>query len=996
MLLFFLTETFLLPVPIVYLVAANSIRDKPLDTDLELRSIINRIQGRWQHAYGPAPRLNDLIDGLRDSDPDIVHFSGHGSSTERLVILNDDAAPKEISRATLEELFKNFKDKIRVVVLSACYSETQAKLIAKHIDCVIGVSGTLDDSDAAKYSQQFYGALVAGRSVQKAHDEAKIVLTDVPAKHKPTLQIRTGCDADSIFVGNVAPRKGRNSSVKSAPTASASKTTPTTANSGTDRKKAFQQAVKRFGISADAFSIVKIIDPDGSSVTRYEIVNLRCQRGEISTLCWRSRSSSGLVTAPDLESGATNLGIDWVTEPDSAPETFEDLLKNLGTMRGEFTFDPPIKVGKSRSFAWTVKILNGDALNAWEFESLYALDKRTHVSKKPLGRKPVEFCAQLVWFPVQKLSIGLRLPPSQKSQPELKYFALKDSRPQSLPSDQVFRDGKVRSYPEEGSAWERDNAKWERNIDAASTEGIVVATAGPPETVVEYPTVGSYYSMDWTLPDHPLASGIDRLRSETEEIRNRLLVHKEKQQVPPEGTVANRLSGLFLEVHEIARKITKAKDPSFTTALMIWNRQERRMVTVSVCRNKDKVTHKDLEFWLPFGLGIAGACFRTGPDFVRYARDLDHGDPERPENYLPLPKSQHHAYLLSIAIDHPEWTDELRDRPNAQRCRQLVGVLSLGSTLSASQLGRYCGATPDTEEMRALRDACQTKMNAISNLLLEEAGVIDPSQDPKTSLGQMRAGLLDISGITHEPDLSWKAPVPASHLPYKVVAFDFDGTLLRGQGFNFSWETVWERLGFDKEIQSQLKRKYRKQAGKNASPADRIKAYKEWCEGAVAHFKTRGLTRDKLREMSKSTVLTANCREALAELRSAGIVTVLISGGLDTFLQDVFPEYKQYFDFVFINELLFEPDGKVAGVNASAFDFEGKADALQYVNGRTGTAVADTVFVGDHFNDEYAMLHVSKAIAYPPSDDVTKGLCHVEISEDNLLKVLPHILSPIS
>lgn len=971
--------------PTVYLIAANTLRERPLDTDLEFRSIINRLQGGWRHAYGPAPRLADIIDGIRNNNPDIVHFSGHGSSTERLVILDDNAEAKEVSRTTLEELFATLKNKIRVVVLSACYSETQATLIAKHIDCVIGVSGTLDDSDAAKYSERFYTALVAGRSVQMAHSEASIILTDVLAMHKPTLIVKPGCDADAVLFEDIAPRKR-----------SASKSRPATTINPSARKTAFQRSAARLGISADAFRIVKIVNPDGSSVSRYEIENLRCRRGEISALCWRSRSGSGLVNAPNLDPGTADSGIDWVTEQDPPPRTFGDVLQNLGTIRGQFTFEPPIKAGQSRSFSWTVSILNGDALDAWEFESLYPDNQRKHVNDKSLGRKPTEFFAQLVWFPIQRLSIGLRLPPSQTSRPQFKYFALKSSRPQSLPVDQVFRDGKLWAYPDEKTDWPRENAKWERNIDVAQTEAVTSSADTTPDLIVDCPTVGGYYSLDWTLPDHPLETEIERLRSETEEVRSRLLLHRRTQPVPSTLTVEDRIADLFLDVHKTARTITGAKDPSFTTTLMTWDRQQRRMVTVEVCRNKENAAPSDFEFWLPFGLGLAGTCFRTAPDAVRYEHDLDHGDTERPEIYLPLPGAQHHAYLLSLAIDHPQWTEEMKSKPDAQRCRQLVGVLSLGSTSPASKLRRYCGSKLEPEDMRRLRDACQEKMNAIANLLLEEAGVIDHAPGPDTGPDAIGFELPDKSGLIHEPKPSWKIPDTASRLPFKLVAFDFDGTLLRGKSFSFSWETVWERLGFQKDIQNQLKRKYRLQAGKNATPAERIGAYKDWCDGAVQHFKSRSLTRDKLREMSKSNVLTVNCREALRELRSVGVVTALISGGLNTFLEDVFPDCRDYFDFIFINELLFESDGKISGVRATAFDFEGKADALQYINGRIGGAVGETVFVGDHFNDEPAMLHVAKAIAYPPSDDATKAVCHVEIAEDNLLKVLPHILFPVS
>jgi HAD superfamily phosphoserine phosphatase-like hydrolase len=227
---------------------------------------------------------------------------------------------------------------------------------------------------------------------------------------------------------------------------------------------------------------------------------------------------------------------------------------------------------------------------------------------------------------------------------------------------------------------------------------------------------------------------------------------------------------------------------------------------------------------------------------------------------------------------------------------------------------------------------------------------------------------------------------------YKVVAFDLDGTLLRGEGFDFSWEAVWRELAFGKAIQSKLKRDYRQRSESDPSRANRIRAYQDWCEKACAQFTSRGLTRRQLKVLASNLRLTRNCREALTDLRAQGVVTAIISGGINTFLEDAFPDYHGYIDFVFINELLFGPTGALEGVHATAFDFQGKAEALDMVCERVGCTSAEVVFVGDHFNDEAIMLKVDKAIAYPPMDAVVSGVSHARIIEDDLMAILPHVL----
>lgn len=250
----------------------------------------------------------------------------------------------------------------------------------------------------------------------------------------------------------------------------------------------------------------------------------------------------------------------------------------------------------------------------------------------------------------------------------------------------------------------------------------------------------------------------------------------------------------------------------------------------------------------------------------------------------------------------------------------------------------------------------------------------------------------DNRGLLHQPPLGWVSPVRRNRLRYKVAAFDLDGTLLRGEDFDFSWEAVWRSLGFGKKIQNDLIREYRQRTIAESSRENRVQSYQNWCDKACAQFKRRGLTRNQLRELCQPITLTHNCREALSQLRSEGVVIAIISGGINTFLEDKFPDYRDYVDFVFINELLFSSGGLLEGVHATAFDFQGKAEALDIVIERVGCTSAETVFIGDRFNDLDIMVKVDKAIAYPLKDKGVEEVAHESIQVDNLMNIVPHIL----
>ena len=246
-------------------------------------------------------------------------------------------------------------------------------------------------------------------------------------------------------------------------------------------------------------------------------------------------------------------------------------------------------------------------------------------------------------------------------------------------------------------------------------------------------------------------------------------------------------------------------------------------------------------------------------------------------------------------------------------------------------------------------------------------------------------------GLFHQPEPEWSPSISKNRWRYKVIAFDLDGTLLRGDGFQFSWEAIWNGLGFSKRMQTDLKREYRQRSQASRDPSESIQAYREWCRKACNHFKVRKLNRETLSNFIKPIRLTNNLLAALARLKKEGFILAIISGGINCFLEEKLPDFREWFDFVFINELIFDEKGFLSDVVATEFDFERKARALAYVCERTGCGCDEAVFVGDAFNDEAVMLNAGQSIAYPPRDRQVDGVAPVLIHDDNLELILPHV-----
>jgi WD40 repeat protein len=136
---------------------------------------------------------DDLRRALLDHEPEIVHFSGHGSGDPGLVFEDDSGEAHVISGDALAQLFELCSGHVQCVVLNACYSEPQARAIVQSIDCVIGMKQSIGDEAAIKFSVGFYDALGAGRPYEAAYRFGcnAINLKSIPGHLTPVILRKT-------------------------------------------------------------------------------------------------------------------------------------------------------------------------------------------------------------------------------------------------------------------------------------------------------------------------------------------------------------------------------------------------------------------------------------------------------------------------------------------------------------------------------------------------------------------------------------------------------------------------------------------------------------------------------------------------------------------------------------------------------------------------------------------------------------------------------------
>ncbi|HEY6179163.1 MAG TPA: CHAT domain-containing protein [Kofleriaceae bacterium] len=220
----------------ILFLAANPSETDRLALDREARAIQAELErslwrDRFEFVTRWAAQPMDLLRELRRLRPTVVQFSGHGRHNvaaggqdpaphrdvvvdvgsagsricEGLYFQADDGTPRVVSAAALREAFH--ESSVKLVVLNACYSEVAAEVLVAHVDCVVGMAGSIHDNAARHFAVGLYCGLGNSASVESAYHagRAAMVLNGSLDGERPRLKARPGVDPSRLNLAMLTP-----------------------------------------------------------------------------------------------------------------------------------------------------------------------------------------------------------------------------------------------------------------------------------------------------------------------------------------------------------------------------------------------------------------------------------------------------------------------------------------------------------------------------------------------------------------------------------------------------------------------------------------------------------------------------------------------------------------------------------------------------------------------------------------------------------------------
>lgn len=185
----------------ILFLSANPANTTKLRLDKEIRYVKNgftsaTLRDKFEFISEPAVTVPDITRAMMTHQPQIVHFSGHGTGQNGLVVEGRDGQEVYFTTEALSRLFGLFKDQVHCVLLNACYSEEQAVAISQEGAksknqnngmYTIGMNDQVGDKAAIDFSIGFYQAIGEGYDYPFAFDMGLVHVNSATADDKPEI-----------------------------------------------------------------------------------------------------------------------------------------------------------------------------------------------------------------------------------------------------------------------------------------------------------------------------------------------------------------------------------------------------------------------------------------------------------------------------------------------------------------------------------------------------------------------------------------------------------------------------------------------------------------------------------------------------------------------------------------------------------------------------------------------------------------------------------------
>lgn len=211
---------------------------------------------------------------------------------------------------------------------------------------------------------------------------------------------------------------------------------------------------------------------------------------------------------------------------------------------------------------------------------------------------------------------------------------------------------------------------------------------------------------------------------------------------------------------------------------------------------------------------------------------------------------------------------------------------------------------------------------------------------------------------------------------YDLVCFDMDGVLT---AMRSTWHWLNQCMGIDNEATYKAYL-----CGEIDQP--------EFMRRDIAQWKTvkPDIRTSDLIRFFQTIPLTGGIQETVACLKSNGIASVIVSGGVDLAARMIAEEFG--FDDYVADSVCCHPDGTLTGEGEMVVDLNDKGIKVRHFIEKYGATKERTVSIGNSYTDIPMFRNSGMSIAFNPTDDPTKEAATYVVQSDNISDVLDYIL----
>lgn len=154
-----------------------------LRTEAEVRGVRSAVRGALHRDlieidFFPAATPEDLLTGLNDLRPHVVHFAGHAGDAALLFDNGEVARPegRDVPYELLARALAATDMPLGLLVLNGCDTLEGADILLDSTAAIIATADSIGDLAASTFAAKFYAAIASGQSIAASVEQGKVAV----------------------------------------------------------------------------------------------------------------------------------------------------------------------------------------------------------------------------------------------------------------------------------------------------------------------------------------------------------------------------------------------------------------------------------------------------------------------------------------------------------------------------------------------------------------------------------------------------------------------------------------------------------------------------------------------------------------------------------------------------------------------------------------------------------------------------------------------------